>query len=187
MPPTQKRQTDKPPGYDCPRYAPAVESKRCLHYRDGGACALAAGAKCVEWLKANGQSVPAGHPAFAGSPGQRDLFGRPVPSPAQETSTPTVTAAPEPTPEGSPSAVPAGPREPITQDEIDSFKALAVEVCIRSEDFGALWLVPAYTRQERKEITPEHAATLRLLLDAFPGARVTAFEKLAQARAEELP
>jgi hypothetical protein len=46
-------------------------------------------------------------------------------------------------------------------------------------------LVPSYTGQARKEITPEHAATLRLLLDAFPGARIAAFEKANLARGEE--
>jgi hypothetical protein len=34
-------------------------------------------------------------------------------------------------------------------------------------------------------LQPEHAATLRLLLDAFPGARIAAFEKAALARDAE--
>ena len=88
-------------------------------------------------------------------------------------------------PETKPAPVPAHPRAPITQDEIDSFKALGVELCIRSEELGEVWLVPGYTGQARKEITPEHAATLRLLLEAFPGGRVTSFGKpLAPATTE---
>ena len=88
-------------------------------------------------------------------------------------------------PKGEPAPVPAHLRAPITQDEIDSFKALGVELCIRSEELGEVWLVPRYSGQPRKEITPEHAATLRLLLEAFPGGRVTSFGKpLAPATTE---
>lgn len=181
MRPSPQQRTNQATAYDCPRYEPAAGSKRCLQYRDGGACALAPGARCVEWLKANEQPVPAGHPAFAEAQGQRDLFGNPVSSPAPETDTSTAVLESE----SPPPPAPAGPREPITQEEIDSFKALGVEVCLRSEDFGEVWLVPRYTGQDRKEISPEHAATLRLLLDAFPGARITAFEKPAQARTAE--
>jgi hypothetical protein len=76
-------------------------------------------------------------------------------------------------------------RVAIPQDEIDSFKALGVELCIRSEELGEVWLVPGYTGQARKEITPEHAATLRLLLEAFPGGRVAAFEKATLASRKE--
>jgi hypothetical protein len=77
-------------------------------------------------------------------------------------------------------------RAPITQEEIASFKALGVELRLDLDEVGPVWLVPRYTGQSRKEITPEHAATLRLLLDAFPGARIAAFEKAALARGEEV-
>jgi hypothetical protein len=74
---------------------------------------------------------------------------------------------------------------PITPDELASFKALGVELCLDLDEVGPVWLVPRYSGQARKEITPEHAATLRLLLDAFPGARIAAFEKAALASGEE--
>lgn len=134
----------------------------------------------------------ADHPARAASSTQRDLFAAPLPGRTQD------TPAPEPAPVAPAPALTAaqtaetgtappppsrpGPREPITQEEIDSFKALGIELCIRFEELGELWLVPEYTNQDRREISPEHAATLRLLLDAFPGGRVTAFEKQRQAR-----
>jgi len=41
-----------------------------------------------------------------------------------------------------------------------------------------VWLVAEYTGRDRREITPEHAATLRLIVDVFPGARVVAFDRL---------
>lgn len=75
--------------------------------------------------------------------------------------------------------------EPITQDDIESFKSLGVEVCLQLEAIGDVWLVPRYSQQDRREITPEHAATLRLLLEAFPGARIAAFEKTTSAKAAE--
>jgi hypothetical protein len=180
MPPADRTRTSHSPSYECPEYVARPRSKRCRHYLDGGACALATEFQCVEWLKANGHPLPEGHPALAAPAGQRDLFGQPVPGRTQDTDAPAPVAAS--TAEGTPPPARPGLREPITQEEIDSFKALGIELCIRFEELGEIWLVPEYTGQDRKEISPEHAATLRLLLDAFPGGRVTAFEKQNQAR-----
>jgi hypothetical protein len=60
----------------------------------------------------------------------------------------------------------------FTAEDIASFKALGVEVCLHSEAYGELWLVPAYTGRPRKEVTPEHAATVMRVLSVFPGPRV---------------
>lgn len=180
------------PGFDCAHYQPRPGSKRCQHYLDGGACSLASEFMCVEWLKRNGHPVPERHPTRTMTPAQPALF--PALVPANQGDVPTAPSTPEPAshpsvapmvPEGEPAPVPAHLRAPITQDEIDSFKALGVELCIRSEELGEVWLVPRYSGQPRKEITPEHAATLRLLLEAFPGGRVTSFGKpLAPATTE---
>jgi hypothetical protein len=187
MPPADPTRTRHAASYDCPEYVARPRSKRCRHYLDGGACALATEFQCVEWLKANDRPLPAGHPALVTPAGQRGLFSQPVPGGKEEESLPAPAPAPAPVTVPSPLTEPPPPsrtwlREPITQEEIDSFKALGVELCIRLEELGEVWLVPEYTDQERKEITPEHAATLRLLLDAFPGARVTAFDKLTRAK-----
>jgi len=40
--------------------------------------------------------------------------------------------------------------------------------------------VPAYTGQPRKEITPEHAATLARAMSVFPGSHIVSFEKTAK-------
>ena len=151
------------PVTNCPRYQPRAGSKRCEHYLDGGACALATEFMCVEWLKANRHLVPQDHPSHGSMPAPPVLLSG-VASPAPE---------------------PAQARTPITQEEIASFKALGVELCLDLGEAGPVWLVPHYTSQARKEITPEHAATLRLLLDAFPGARIAAFEKATLARGED--
>jgi hypothetical protein len=63
---------------------------------------------------------------------------------------------------------------------------LGVELRLELDEVGPVWLVPRYSDQPRKEITPEHAATLRLLLDAFPGARIAAFEKATAFAGEEV-
>jgi hypothetical protein len=183
---------DRKPNIDCSKYLPLPGSKRCRHYLDGGACALASEFMCVEWLKRNGHPVPEHHPTRTVPPAQPALFPTLVPanqgqaSPAPSVSEPAQRPAVAPkVPEAMPAPVPAHPRAPITQDEIDSFKALGVELCIRSEELGEVWLVPHYSGQARKEITPEHAATLRILLEAFPGGRVTSFGKpLAPATTE---
>jgi len=75
----------------------------------------------------------------------------------------------------------------LTTEDIEAFKALGVEVQLTSEGYGDLWLVPAYTGLPRKEITPEHAATVMRVLRAFPGTRVVAIEKHSQPERPERP
>ena len=165
--------SDKPVGITCGKYVRG-EGKRCLHYLANGGCALPDELMCVEWLKLNGHRPPPHRP----DPGPaKDLFGNPIAAPAAKTKiadpppAPAADAAPEPAAETRP------PLRGLTTEDIESFKALRVEVCLRSEALGEIWLVPAYTGQARKELTPEHAATIARVIDAFPGARVTAFDK----------
>jgi len=162
---------DRPVGITCERYVRG-EGKRCRHYLPNGGCSLPGEFMCVEWLKKNGQRPPAP---------SKDLFGNPLPDPpAKKPAKPQKPTADKPTVKVE---QPAGveptptPRRGLTTEDIESFKALGVEVCIRSEDYGDLWLVPAYTGQPRKEITPEHLATIAQVLDVFPGSRVVAFDK----------
>jgi len=182
-----------PPGYTCTHYDALPGSKRCRHYVERGACALPTEFMCVEWMKANGQG-PAPKPA-APAPVQperprpveeqpRDLFGHPLaPPPA------VVPAKPKP-------VEPKRPTEPeatvdldqlrgVTTEDIESFKALGVEVLLHSETYGDVWLVPAYTGRERKEITPEHAATLARVMSVFPGSHIVSFEKTAKTNNPE--
>jgi hypothetical protein len=174
-------------GIDCPQYQPLSGSKRCQHYLDGGACALAAEFMCVEWLKRNGRPVPQEHPAHGATPAQPGFLpGLAPPAPAHATPAPEAAAPQAPSvPAAEPPPVSAHTRAPITPEELDSFKSLGVELRLDLDEVGPVWLVPRYTGQARKEITPEHAATLRLLLDAFPGARIAAFEKATSAKAAE--
>jgi hypothetical protein len=182
-------------GVDCPKYQPRADSKRCAHYLDGGACALASELMCVEWLKRNRRAVPQDPPSEGATPAQPAFLpGLAPPAPALPMPPATARATREPciSAAGAASVLQAEPvparartRAPISQEEIDSFKALGVELRLELDEVGPLWLVPRYTGLARKEITPEHTATLRLLLDAFPGARIAAFEKATLARTEE--
>ena len=75
----------------------------------------------------------------------------------------------------------------LTDEDIASFKALGVEVCIASEEIGEVWIVPEYTEQERRELRIDHAATLTAVCATFPGAKVTSFEKLAKPEPRSRP
>jgi hypothetical protein len=187
---------DRPAGITCERYLRG-EGKRCAHYVSNGACALPDEFMCREWLKVNEPGLPPADPSpppvVAPTPPApaevRDLFGNPVPqvdAPAPKL-LPTVPA-PTPTP-----AIPdASPIDlsrlrGFTTEDIESFKALGVEVCLKSDSFGELWLVPAYTGQPRRELTPEHLATVLHALSVFPGSRVTGFHKSGPAARQENP
>lgn len=179
----------RPEGITCPHYDAPPGEKRCRQYLKGGACARPDEFMCVEWLKANGHAVPQADPPAttpkpetvdAGAKRPRpkaatDLFGNPA---AESTPAPKVT--PGRTDHRRPTADQPEERPPLrglTTEDIDSFKELGVEVCLRSEAFGEVWLVPEYTGRDRKEITPEHAATICQVLQAFPGSQVVSFEK----------
>ena len=168
------------PAFTCPHYEAPPCEKRCRHFIANGSCARPDVFMCVEWLKANGQQVPAEleppAPEVVSDDRPRDLFGHPLPDPSKPTPSaakPSVAAAApklEPTPE--PPLV-----RNVTDEEIESFKALGVEVCVATEAMGDIWIVPEYTGADRREITVQHAATLTAICAAFPGAKVVQYEK----------
>ncbi len=126
---------------------------------------------------ANAKPVTSAPESQASERFARDLFGNPIveqpapPPKSTKASAQPVIKAPEP------AVINISRLRGFTTDDIESFRALGVEVCLFSEDFGELWLVPTYTNQARKELTPEHAATLLHVMHVFPGARVTAFHE----------
>ena len=210
----QSNQGGRPAGITCPHYEAIPGGKHCRHYLDNGACSLPTEFMCVEWMKANGHLVEDVAPkpaaatpesplrqALASSP--LDLFGNP--NPDYQPSKASRPAPPKPSDrrEGT-RAVPAPavstptddtdtdtaerpPPRGLTTEDIDSFKALRAEVCLSSDAFGEVWLVPEYTGQDRKEITPEHAATICRVIEAFPGSRVVSFEKTPKSDEETTP
>ena len=180
--------SERPPGITCEKYTRG-EGKRCVHFQQGGTCALPDEFVCTEWQKHNGPNkrvLPVVAPAPvveevpAAKPGARDLFGNPVVVPLQPVSKPRPAPVPmvptQPEADVAPAIDLDGLRG-LTTEDIASFKALGVEVLLRSDTYGELWLVPEYTGKERKEITPEHAATVMRVLSVFPGSQVISFEK----------
>ena len=171
--------TDRPVGITCEKYVRG-EGKRCRHYLPNGGCALPDEFLCSEWVKLNGHRPPPTSPEPASA---KDLFGNPV-APPLASSKPTVadpTSSPQPVAAGPEPEAPEAnsPLRGLTTEDIETFKALRVEVRLHSEALGEIWLVPTYTGQARKEITPEHVATIAQVVDAFPGSRVTAFDRPA--------
>ena len=169
----QRAEPKSPRRVECPHYSPIPDSRRCRHYLDSGGCDRPDELMCREWLKKNGQAppaVPAETTGQANSPPEADARPQKA-SPVQAASdSGSDRSCEEPEP---PSSLPG-----LTAEDIASFKALGVEVGLSTEDLGELWLVPCYSGKDRQELTPEHAATLLHVLSVFPGARVTAFEKL---------
>jgi len=176
-------QPTRPAAFTCLDYDPLPGSKRCRSYLSNGGCAREDHFMCEEWLKANGQAAPP--PVEAKPEPARDLFGNPLPDepPAKK---PLVQVEAPPSPKAS--SVAANPTADgdvplvrnLTDEDIASFKALGVEVCIASEEIGEVWIVPEYTEQARRELRIDHAATLTAVCATFPGAKVTSFEKLAK-------
>ncbi len=191
--PVKRSHTGPTHGFSCSHYEPAPGGRRCRSYIDGGTCGRidgegdrhGEGNQCMEWLRVNEGTTAhtSSNPAHV-DPVPRDLFGSPIqpppPRPARRS-----RPAPLPTPSPVPKPLTAS-REPsvvrnTTSDEISSFKALGVEVCLRSDAIDELWIVPNYTGKDRTELSVEHSATLTTICAAFPGARVVALNK-EQAR-----
>ena len=183
---------DRPPGITCESYTRG-EGKRCIHFQTGGVCLLADVFVCSEWAKVNGpkgRPLPVVSPAPEAAPPApvaRDLFGNPIAAPPEPVK-PKAPAQPPSVARPVKSEAPEiDPLRTLSPEDIASFKSLNVEVQLRSPHYGELWLVPAYTGQARREITPEHAATLMRVLAVFPGSEVTSFEKSTNTERPERP
>lgn len=188
------------PAFDCASYEAAPDSKRCRHYVSGGGCSLPGADRCIEWLKVNGPlspQEPASRPPAPptapsagsvlldapGAPGARDLFGNALPSPVVRPPPAVTKPRGVADPSASPGDVLLPPPARLSPEEIESFKALRVSLRFESPTVGEMWLVPAYTGQDRKEISIDHLVTLQLLMTAFPGSKVTSFDSVADAPA----
>lgn len=74
---------------------------------------------------------------------------------------------------------PSSVRDEPPPDEVAAFKALDVDVKLRSERHGELWLVPSYTSADRLELSIDDFAVLQTVLQVFPGAEVVSIAKRA--------
>lgn len=146
---------DAPAGFTCAHYEPLAASRRCRSYLDGGGCARPDEFMCVEWLNANAPKSPPGGSSSAADATEGEA--QPCSGPGDH---------------------PLGrePRFPSSA-EISSLRDLGVEVALATADAGEIWLVPAYTRQSRRELRFDHAATLAALCRLFPGTSVRSLKK----------
>ena len=78
---------ERPPNITCEKYTRGEDGKRCIHFQQGGTCALPDEFVCTEWQKHNGpnkRTLPVVAPAPvvevtpAPKPVARDLFGNPL-------------------------------------------------------------------------------------------------------------
>jgi hypothetical protein len=163
-------------------------SKRCRYYVDPsadaqeGLCKLPDELLCVEWVRRNGTDAQ-----------KQALTNRSSPVRAAatpDTPAPLALVHPAPPPPRAPARVqtaggellmaPPRPFEPAKEVDPSSLEALeraGVEVELSAPHLdGGVTLVPARTgRSDRSEITFREAATIRLIVDCFPGAHVTAY------------
>ena len=79
---------ERPPNITCEKYTRGEDGKRCIHFQQGGTCALPDEFVCTEWQKHNGPNkrtlpvvaaAPVVEHAPAPKPVARDLFGNPLP------------------------------------------------------------------------------------------------------------
>ncbi len=183
--------------FQCQNYSPLSDNnKHCKNYIEGGACSLPDQLMCVEWLKVNDHKSTTSNISTPDSTDQQkpitDLLGDPIPDPPppkkQSQSSATINTN-RPTGANTrpytstqtgiqPHSSTEAPTAPcgMTAEDIESFKALGVEVCIDSE-MGQIWLVPKYTHQDRMEITPEHMALICYTRMSFPDSRIVSLQR----------
>ncbi len=120
--------------------------------------------------------------------GQRDLFAPAVVAPPAPPAPPPRPAPTEARP-AAPAPQPYRPAKEIPSADLEALERLGIEVCLAAKPLNRdVWLVPARTgRSDRFELTFREAATLRLITDAFPGARVTALLTREEAEAGTTP
>jgi hypothetical protein len=160
----------------CPRYRPLPGSLRCEHYVAVGGCELLDIMTCSEWSGAGTGTDPPSPANVSSLPAAQLALAEGWASSPAAAPRPAADREPRQPPRQGPPPTVASPTkgEPVIglrPEDLASFKALGVEVCIHSPTLGDVWLVPAYTNERRREIIPEHAATLAAIVAAFPGAQ----------------
>jgi len=151
--------------FTCVDYAADHNGRRCRHCGVGGHCKLVERTRCEEWLRVN----PDGPSGISGCRRARGRNDRHVgTSVCGAFAAPIAEDAADP-----PSSAEAAPP---TADELaamaSSWRDLGVEIRFSLRGGSDVWLVAAYTDQDRTELTPEHAALMAAILATFPGARI---------------
>lgn len=186
----------RPAGIQCPLWEPvSLGSKRCRYYLEpkegetGGLCSLPGQLLCVEWVRRYGTDEQKKQLAPMTTPPRATAQQDPDAPPPLALSSPEPKPEPPPKPQpparlktvqGEVDMAPPHPFEPAKEIDASSLEALelaGVEVELSAPHLnGGITLVPARTgRTDRSEMTFREAATIRLIVDCFPGAHVTAY------------
>lgn len=192
----------RPTGVQCPKWEPvSTGSKRCRYYIDPapeelqveGLCRLPDEFVCVEWVRRFGtdeqraalqlRAYPAGN-----SPGARPVdpdAPPPLTLAVQDRPPPRLTLVRDPTPSmarGEPLVALGRVSEFVPAPEVDpaglaALEASGAEVTLEAGYLGGtVTLVAARTgRTDRVECTWRESSVIRMIVDAFPGARVVGF------------
>jgi hypothetical protein len=160
----------RPSASDCPDYEAQPSARRCRHYVGYGRCSTPQHAECIDWRRANPTLPLPAMPTFpAAAQLSFGIDGRPE-MPAVRSERRRLPIASAINRELSPAAdLPPG----LRPEAVASLAARGVEVCLPSPTLGDIWLVPAYTEADRREMTFKHAAALATIVHAFPGAQPT--------------
>ncbi len=150
--------------------------RRCRFFGDDGSCPLHG--RCTELVKREAlrPAVPSPEP-LALTPSSAPARPPVAPMSAADRARASYAAAlPAPLVDASigPDAPPPPVAKEIDPERLHELEALSPEIHLVSPDLGDVFLVRQRTGAERLEVTFGQAATLRLLVDSFPGARVVA-------------
>jgi len=169
---------NRPSEIQCPHYAPAPGSRTCVSFLSGGGCARPDTFMCTEYVRKNPARHVSTPPTITprpptAAPAPRDLLGDVVRAEGPKSAPlPSRTSLPIATRMGAPAFT-----RPITEEQIKALEERGVELCLRTEAAGELWLVPAYTAAGRNEMTFRDAAAIAAMCAVFPGAEVTRFSR----------
>ncbi len=181
-----------PSGIECTKWEPASPgAKLCRYYippgelEAEGLCKLPSEMLCVEWVRRNGSEAQKDQ--------LLDVRRKPKlspPIPDEDTPAPLVLSAQDPPPPRPPAKLqttngmvamalprPFEPAKEIDSSSLEALEQAGVEVELSAPHLdGGITLVPARTgRTDRSELTFRECATIRMIVDAFPGAHVTAY------------
>ncbi len=157
---------------------------------------------CVEWVKVNQSLVPAsalvwGKPSPIASNDQSPPPDLPLRAPQVPQASPqadlfALTPPPVPDPPAKPNVAPQTstthaadllsgkpmpyrPAKEIPSQDLEALEALGISLRLSAKNLPDVWIVTQKNpKAERFELTFRELATIRLLVDAFPGSKVTA-------------
>lgn len=192
-----------PEGITCSDWQPREEGKKACAFvmkgEGGFLCSKGEHFLCMEWAKANQHLVPStalvwgkrnesahiasndqSPPSPTPTTPQAELFAltpppapQPLPKPNVEPTRPqTSTTHAADLLLGKP--MPYRPAKEIPGQDLEALEALGVEIKLSAKNLPDTWIVAKKTgRTDRFELTFRELATIRLLVDAFPGSKVT--------------